>query len=227
MASLRGGWCLLRDDPIGVLLPAAAMLGLQAIALAVIQLIWRDMTMTTLLLAVLAILVARAVLASPFRAVYLASAARRLNRPFSVVARSPGLAVVWAIATLVESLIVGLILLGSFVPAWWFLARGTYWGALLLVSFATFPALLAALGCRVLFAYAAVEVTAGRRSVFGALRNAMRSASSDGVAIVGLLVVGEAAMALGGLLCGAGMLPGAAYADLTLMHRWASRPETP
>lgn len=225
-ASLRGGWSLLRDDPVGVLLPAIGVLGSQALALALLQAWWRDLSVMGLTGVALALIVTRTVVAAPFRAAYLASAARQLGRPFSIVARTPGLATVWALSAVVEALLVGSLLTATLGPAWWLFARATWWAAVLLITLTTLPILLVGIASRVVFAYATIEVTAGHQSIGRALSRGARSSVDDGPAVLLLLLAGETLMSVGGLLCGAGALPGVAYADLALLHRWTHRQET-
>jgi hypothetical protein len=225
IATLRGGWSLLREDPVGILLPAIVVIGLQAVGLALLQAWWRELSVTGLIGAVAAALLLRTVLAAPFRASYLASGARQLGRGFSITARTPALVVVWALAVAVEATVVGALLFATLGPAWWLLARSAWWTAVLLVTMTTLPILLVGVATRSLFAYAAIEATAGRQPAVRALSRGLRAATADAVGVLTVLVAGEAMVAAGGLLCGAGVLPGATYADLALLHRWASRQE--
>ncbi|TVQ89626.1 MAG: hypothetical protein EA397_14730 [Deltaproteobacteria bacterium] len=225
LKSARGGWTFLRDDPVGTLLPGAVVLGLQAAGLAAIQWTWRDLTPLWLILLMVGLVAARTLIGAPFRALYLSSAAKRVERPFSPWRRAPSLAVVWLISALAEGVLVGALLIATLGPAWWLLSRGTYWGAILLATLTTVPVLIFGVGSRVLFAYASIEATAGQRPAFQALEHGMRGALNDAPAVFGILLGGEALTAIGGLLCGAGALPGSIYADLTLLHRWSSRPE--
>jgi hypothetical protein len=216
----------MRDDPIGVLLPAVVVVGSQALVIAALQATWRDLTPLALTGVVAAAIVGRVAVAAPFRALSLASAANQLQRPFSSIARAPALAAVWAVGALVEAVVVGALLSATLAPAWWLASRAAWWSALLIVIATALPILLAGVATRVVFAYAAIEATAGRRSAPAALVHGARTALSDGPGVLLVLLVGEAFTALGGLLCGAGTLPGASYADLALLHRWAHRRET-
>lgn len=227
LQSARGGLRLLRDDPLGTLLPGAVVLGLQALGLGVLQLVWRDASTLWLLVLILLLIAGRTIIAAPFRSLVLASAARQVDRPFSALRRAPSLALVWTVSALIEALVVGALLIATLGPAWWLLARGTYWGAVLLVTLTTLPILIVGIGCRVLFAYASIEATVGRKSPFRALSLGLEHASRDGPAVFGLLLGGEVFTALGGLLCGAGALPGAVFADLALVHRWSHQNEAP
>jgi hypothetical protein len=227
IASLSGGWRLLREDPVGVLLPAAAVLGSQALALAAVQRLWGTLDPAWLILAGVGIGLLRVVVAAPFRALALAAGARQLARPFGAWRRAPSLAVVWAVAAAVEGLVVGVLLASTLAPAWWLLARGTWWGAALLVTGTAPLILILGVLARAAFAFAAVEATAGGRGPLDALGEGFSAVTRDGAAVVAILLSGELLVALGSLLCGAGALPGTPWADLALLHRWAHREETP
>lgn len=226
IATLRGGWSLLREDPVGILLPAIVVIGLQAVGLALLQAWWRDLSVLALIGTIAAALLLRTALAAPFRASYLASAANQLGRGFSVAARTPSLIAVWALSVAVEATVVGALLFATLGPAWWLFARSAWWSAVLLITLTTLPILLVGVATRALFAYAAIEATAGRQPALRALSRGLRAASADAGGVLIVLIAGEAMVAAGGLLCGAGVLPGATYADLALLHRWASREES-
>lgn len=219
--SLGGSWHLITRDPVGVLLPAMAVLLTQALALWLIQALYGSLGLTWLVLVAVGIAAARIAISAPFRALSLAAGARLLDRPFSPIGRAPGLAVVWLLAAAVEGAIVGVLLAGTLGPAWWLLARGTYWGALFLVGTSVPIIALIGIVARTAFAYASIEVTAGGNGPFKALSEGFRRVSRDWISVLVILVTGEALFAVGSLLCGAGALPGTPYADLALLHRWA------
>ena len=148
-----------------------------------------------------------------------------LARPFRIWRASPGLAIVWLLAGGLELLLVGGTLATALMPAWWLLSRGTYWGAVLLLVTTAPAALLLGIVARTTFAYAIIEVTAGARGPVQALSVGLRKASRDWPALIAILVSGDLLTALGSLLCGAGALPGLPFADLALLHRWASLEE--
>jgi hypothetical protein len=224
--SLGGSWRLITGDPVGVLLPAMALLLVQGLALGLVQWLYGSLGLTWLVLAAIGVAAARIAVSAPFRALSLAAGARLIERPFSPLARAPGLAVVWLLAATVEGGIVGTLLAGTLGPAWWLLARGTYWGALLLVG-TTVPVIaLLGIAARTAFGYAFIEVTAGGLSPARALSEGLRRVSRDWMAVLVIMVTGELFFALGSLLCGAGALPGTPYADLALLHRWAHRDPT-
>lgn len=226
-ASLSGGWRLLREDPVGVLLPAGAVLLLQAGCIAAAQQIWPHVGFWGWIGLCLVLSVGRVVLSAPLRAAALAAGARQLDHGFSSLRRAPSLAVVWLVAALAEGLLVGVLLYATLAPAWWLLARGTYWGAILLAGTTTPVILLIGLLVRALFAYAPVCATAGGLGPVDALLEGLRDLGRDWMGVLIILILGETLVALGSLLCGAGALPGTAFSDLALLHRWAARAEAP
>lgn len=226
-ASLGGGWTLIQRDPIGVLLPAAGLLLLQVALVLMIRTCWPWLGAGTLIALALGLSALRVLVATPMRASVLAAGARQLARPFPVWRRSPSLALVWLIGGGLEAVLVGSILAIGLVPAWWLVLRGTWWGAALLVMVALPVALLVGIAVRTLFAYAIIEATAGGRSPTDALQLGLQRTFRDLPALLGILTTGELLVALGSLLCGAGALPGLPFADLALLHRWASIEDTP
>ena len=223
--SLKGGWTLIQRDPIGVLLPTAGLLLTQAGIVFAVQAWWGQLGVWTLVLAFVAMSATRVLLATPLRAIAIAAGARQLARPFRIWRASPGLAIVWLLAGGLELLLVGGTLATALMPAWWLLSRGTYWGAVLLLVTTAPAALLLGIVARTTFAYAIIEVTAGARGPVQALSVGLRKASRDWPALIAILVSGDLLTALGSLLCGAGALPGLPFADLALLHRWASLEE--
>lgn len=227
VASLRGGWAMILRDPIGVLLPAAGMLLLQAAILVCAQAWWSELGTWTLIATIAGLSAARVLVASPLRASMLAAGARQVGRSFRVLGRSPALAVVWLICGGLELGIVGALLSTAAVPAWWLLARGTYWGAVLLMMTTAPAILLVGVVARTAFAYVAIEATAGRQPLDRAFGTGLRKAGRDWLPVLSILSVGELAVALGSLICGAGALPGFPLAELALLHRWSSMEERP
>jgi len=225
--SLRGGWTLIQRDPIGVLAPTAGLLLLQVGIVFAVQAWWGQLGIWTLVLVFVALSAARVLVATPLRATALAAGARQIARPFAVWRASPGLALIWLLGGGLELLLVGGTLATALMPAWWLLARGTYWGAVLLMILTAPAALVLGVAARTAFAYAVIEVTAGARPPGPALSEGLRKAARDWPALLAILVSGDALTALGSLLCGAGALPGLPFADLALLHRWASLEDEP
>lgn len=223
--SLRGGWGLMVRDPVGVLLPAAGLLLLQGAIVLVAQAWWGVLGIWTLVAALAGLATLRAIVAAPLRATFLAAGARQLAHPFPIWRRSPTLAVVWVVAGGVELAVVGGALSTALVPAWWLLSRGTYWGAALLLITTAPAILLLGVAARTAFAYVAIEATAGQLALGPAFSVGMRKAGRDWFPMLCILTTGELAVAVGGLLCGAGALPGLPLAELALLHRWASMEE--
>lgn len=225
IASVRGGWTLIQRDPVGVLLPAAGSLLLQGLVLAGVQSGWGALGPWNLVGLFALLAAGRVILASPLRTWVLAAGARELDRPFPPLRQTPSLLMVWLISAGVEGLLVGGLLGGAVLPAWWLLARGTYWGAVLLMATTGPAVLVVGAAARTAFAYAVIEATAGRCGPWRALSQGWRRTGRDWLAVMGILLSGELVFALGGLICGAGALPGLPLADLALLHRWVQAQE--
>jgi hypothetical protein len=223
IAPLQGAWRVLRDDPIGGLLPAAGVLGLQLCATLVVIQFWRELTLVSLVGLVAGLFVARALISAPIRMAMVNAAARYHGKKFPFALASLKLAFVSACASFIETAVVVAMLSATLSPAWWLVARGTYFGAILWVSFTSPVILFAGLVVRSLFVYAAPQSAFGEGGIARALFDTVALGLRDIPGAVSLLLVTECITVAGGILCGAGALPGVALAEVTFVERWLSR----
>jgi len=224
-ASVHGGWHLIQQDPVRILFAAAGVLALQAASVAVVFQTWRSLGFFALVGLVVAVWLARVVLSTPLRAAAILAGSSVFKLHFHPMKRTPSLLVVWLLSSGLELLVLGIALLLTVGPAEWFLARGTWWTPVLLIIVAAPVAVLISALIRCVFAYAAIEATAGRKGPVEAIALGNKHLWGDFPAVVTIVLIGECLVAFGGLLCGAGALPGTPYADLALLHRWYHRTE--
>jgi len=135
------------------------------------------------------------------------------------------LAVVWLVAAAAEGAVLIGIMSGAVLPAWWLIARGSYWGAIVLVASAAPALLLLTVAARTAFAYSIIEATAGKKGPYNALKVGLRRAGRDWFNVLCIELIAELVFGIGALLCGAGALPGLPLADLALLHRWTDLDE--
>ena len=222
VAALRAGWRLVGRDPVGILVPAGAILLLQAV-------VWLDLragvgarSATEAGLRFIVGWAMVAVMSAPLRVAMLQAGARCIPRRGLGLRRTAALAGaqllvagaqgVWIAASLV---VLGLVSGGALAYGWWSIA--SLGGALVLVGSA-----LGYLALQVLVAWVPVEVVLGGRSGLGAVGASLTRGrlSTSAAAVVG----GGLATGLGGLLCGAGALPGYPIRDLALLCAYEGGP---
>lgn len=222
-----GGFGALGRDPIGVLLPTAGVLLLQLGVAVAIRNAWGASDPRALVLTVLGVFTAFPVLTSPLRAGVIAAGARALGRPARGLWTAPALVVVEAVV-LGLAAVAGVLVAAPFVAiAMASLSRGVPIAAALATGAGALTAATAVLLVRASFAYAAAEAVIGRKGPLRALAAGWRASGPDRLALVGILLVGDLTLALGGALCGAGALPGYPVGDLMVVHRWLSIPSAP
>jgi hypothetical protein len=217
--SLRGGWWAMGRDPIGILAPAAGVLLVQAMVMGVI----RGVVFSGTPAFVLGIAVAFAVVVqAPLRLRMLRAGGRVLGSDKARFGATLSLLVVDGVTLLVQALLAAIILVPALFLATVALSREIpVVAAIVGGGGVVISSLLWVLG-RSLFAYSPARVVAGS-GPFTALRQGFHDASGDRLQILLIAAAGDALFALGGLLCGAGALPGYPFADMAFLHRWRSR----
>ncbi|MFK7931613.1 MAG: hypothetical protein AB8H79_25760 [Myxococcota bacterium] len=219
-ASAAGGWNLIQRDPIGILLPSAASLLLHLGVMTGVQAGWNTLGPWSLVALFCALSAARIVLATPLRGLAIAAGARERGHHFSVVAQTPSLVIVWLVAAAVEGAVIIALMSGAVLPAWWLIARGSYWGAIVLVASAAPALLVLTVIARTAFAYSIIEATVGKRGPYNAIKFGLQRTGRDWFNVLCIELMAELVFGFGALLCGAGALPGLPLADLALLHRW-------
>jgi hypothetical protein len=221
-ASLLRAVQTLRDDPLGLLLPAGGALLLDALVLLWAQQLWplARVQPGQALLALALALAAREILRTFLRSRMLAAAARACGlaaapwgRPLAllgtqlvVLPLSLGLAALLGVPLVMASLFVG--------------SHGWFGTAALLLALGSAAAWLATVSVRALFATAAAEVVVARRSALRALLESARCSPGELAVRLLLVLVGDLLVSIGGLSCGAGGLPGYPITDVAVLHRW-------
>jgi hypothetical protein len=218
MRDLVAAWRAVEHHPIGILLPAAAQLALSVMAILAVRR-WMGPEWT---LWVAAWAIARAsvlVVQVPFRGWMLVGGARALGAPSLGARIGPLLAfqVVDALASGAMLLAIGApsVAVGAALVASGWVASG-----LAFAAFGVAAAELAALMVEALLAAAPSEIVLGGRSGLGALSASIRESGGAFLPRLGLLFAGRAAVAIGGLGCGAGALAGYPIGDLAVMSHW-------
>jgi hypothetical protein len=225
LASVRGGWSLLAEDPFGILLPTAAMLFVDA-ALASAARGWAR-SAEELLAAAAALFLVRPFVQVPFVARVVSRAAALAGcapwpsgRPVALLGAELVVAPLVAAAFLAP-VAGGVALAGAVAHEGW-LATAAAIGA----GAAAIGATLA-LAVRAVFARVPWEVAVAGRSAVGALAAAVREAPSHAIASFALLFASDLAIGMSALACGALVLPGYPLAWLALAWRWGRRAEAP
>lgn len=238
LRSLWGGWRLITDDPVGILLPSAVALLLGVLSLAILRrgavdlplpwedpAPWGDLARLAVGLAVI-----RALCTSPLRARILAvgagtiGAATDSGRPVHALRSIPSLLVVDSVIAVARGLAWMLLATPGVAIASVLLGHGAVTAAVVVLAIALVLAALAGLTVRVLLAYAPVEAVVGGHGPIAALRRGLARGRGDRLAVAVLLVAGDLATGVGGVLCAAaGALPGYPLGPLALLHRFEGR----
>ena len=221
--SLQGGWRTLTRDPIGILLPAAGVLLLQASSVIVVRSLWDRVDLETIAIAFCAAQAVRLLLASLLRAPMIAAGARALDRPVSGLPRAPHLLVVEAVIALATLAGAAFVMVPLGLLSFLLLSRGLDLFGAIGISVTVIGGAVAALLVRASLAYAPVETVVAGRPAWTALGDGWRRARGDRLQLAAILLLGDVLVASGGALCGAGALPGYPMADLAVLHRWNRR----
>lgn len=221
--SLAGGWGALKRDPIGILLPASGVLLLQASAAMVVRGLWDHTDAATVVGAFAVAQGVRLVLSSGLRAPMIAAGARALDRPVSGLRRAPALLVVEAVIALATLCGAALFMVPTGLASFLILSRGLELFGAIGIAITVVGGAVVALLVRASLAYAPAEAVVAGRGAFGAIGEGWRQGRGDRIQLAMLLLAGDAMIATGGVLCGAGALPGYPMADLAVLHRWARR----
>lgn len=212
--ALRGAARLVAHDPVGILLPAMGLLGLQVMVLMEMrQAFFVVGPMATFVGGALAWLVV-AVASAPLRDAMLRRGALAAGRP-APRRRLLALAGAQVLVALVEVALLAVVLGALAVLSWGLLAYGWFSLAALMAGIVLVVASGVGLVVGVLLAWAPLEVVFGGASGAGALWASLRRGlgSHAGVAVLG----GGVATAVGSALCLAGALPGYPLRDLALL----------
>lgn len=228
LRSLQVAWSALKADPIGLLLPAAGLLllelgGILAVREGARALPWPWLDVHPWLLwlgLAAAVRVGLFALAAPLQAVLLATGARAMGQRARGWTRVPSLLVVELVVRLLRALawaavgVPGLLLTAALLSQHAVtLAAVLLALTLLLGSFTSFVV-------RVWLVYAPYEAVLGGRGPIAAIRGGFALAGGDRLQLAAVLLLGDALTAIGGLLCGAGALPGYPMGPLAVLHRW-------
>lgn len=219
IACLRRAGATVREDPVGILLPAAAILLLQLAAVSVVRALWFDSSLPAVAWAV-GLVVLRVIGGTVLRARLIAVGARAVGmtsapwgRPWALL----GVELVVGTIVLLGASIVGLPILaiaaGIAAQGWYTTGAITFAAG---IGLATGTALLV----RAVFALAPADVTVEGSSAVRALLQSLGRAPREIGPLLALVLVGDLLVAVGGLLCGAGALPGYPISDLAMLHRW-------
>lgn len=219
-ASLARALATLRDDPIGILLPAAGLLLLQVLAVMVVRGAL-DAGIGALAVAVVAVVAARVLLGAPLRSRMIAQAARARGIAVGPWGRPAALLGVHLLtAALVAPPALGVaaaaVLAAAFVAGQGWFTTGAF-----VLAFGLLVATVLALAVRGVFGLAPPLAVVGGRSAVAAMSGSFRHARAEGLRLFVLLAIGDLLVAVGALLCGAGALPGYPVADLAVLDRWA------
>ena len=226
IACLRRAGATVREDPVGILLPAAGILLLQLAAITVIRALWFDATLPVVRAAIGLVLL-RVLGGTLLRARLIAVGARAAgmrSAPWGRPVALLGVELVVGVLVVIVAAVVGLPILAISAAI---AAQGWYTtGA---VTFATGVGLAtgAALLVRAVFALAPAGVTVEGSSALRALVQSVGRAPREIGPLVTLVVAGDLLVAVGGLLCGAGALPGYPISDLAMLHRWREERGSP
>lgn len=233
--SLVAAWRTLKADPVGILLPSAGILLVELGALLALRLAygevglpWEDTVgWERLLWLAVALRVVVFAVATPLRAVLIATGARALGLEVRPFLRIPALFVVEGVIAVLQALAWGVVAAPGVVFAGMLVGhRALTVGAVALAA-ALVLAAFAGFAVRVLLAYAPYEVILGGRGPIAALRRGWQLARGGRLSLAVVLLVGDTLTALGGLVCGAGALPGYPIGPLAVLHRWITTREVP
>jgi hypothetical protein len=221
VASLRGGWGLLTDDPFGILLPTAGMLFVDAALASALRSVATGLP--ELVAGAVALSVARPFLQVPFVARVVATAARLAGRDAWPWGRPVALLGAELVIAPIVALAFGVPLVGG--AAFAVAAGNEGWLATAAVGYALSAVVGAALALAVRAAFARVpwEVAVEGRSSMGALAASLRAAPVDAPTAFALSVFGDLLVGVSALACGALVLPGYPLVWLALAWRWGPR----
>lgn len=222
LRDIPGGVGALGRDPIGILLPTAGVLLVQLALATALRAWWGWADPRALALAAVGLFTVTPILTSPLRAGMIAAAARALGRPARGWSAAPALvlveAVVWSLAVATAALVGAPFAMVAVAS----LSRGVPIAAAAATGIGGMLAAVVGLLVRASFAYAPAEAVIGRRGPLAALSAGWRASGPDRFPLAAALLTGDAALAIGGALCGAGALPGYPIGDLIVVHRWLS-----
>ena len=205
-------------------MPSAVWASLTVIAGVVARQAWQHLTIGQWAALIAVLFVVRVLLGIPLRSLVIAAGARAGEiADVSGWVRSFTLAPIGCLRAGVELCLIapclGLPLL--LVPTT--TLRDTPSSAALLLAIGLVLAVTASILVRAVFAYAAIEAVVGRRSPHRALWIGVPAALRDLPLLVSYTCLGDLAIAIGAIPCGAGTLPGYPLADLVILARWSRR----
>lgn len=218
---LWGAWRTVQHDPIGVLFPASGLLLLQVLGALLARAVWDGVGPREAVATFFVAAAVQSVIGAPLRSRMIAAGARAHGlrvRPWGRPAALLGVQLVTGPAHLGAGLAVALPLLGV---AAGFASEGWLSTSSVVAAAGVCGGTLASLAVRGLLAWAPIEAVVGGASGLGALwRSVVRGGRERPVAF-SVVLLGDLLVAFGGLICGAGALPGYPIADLALLHRWS------
>jgi hypothetical protein len=215
----------LRDDPVGVLLPAGGALLLDALVLRWAQQLWplAQVQLDQALLLLLLALGIREILRALLRSRMLAASARASGLPAAPWGRPLALLGVQLVVVPLTLGFGALLAVPIAMSALFVGSHGWFTSSALLLALSFAAALLASVLVRALFAAAPSEVIVARRSALRALLSSARCPPQELAVRLLLVLAGDLLVSVGGLSCGAGGLPGYPITDVAMLHRWRGR----
>ena len=225
-ADIRAAWRQLTGDPLGVLAPTGGVLLIQLAAAHVLRTTLWDVPWWRAALLAVGIELSRQVVAAPLRALTLRAGARVLGRPIrgGWIAGSASLVGVELALGLATVLVAGVLVVPTAFLAAFLASRGIETAAVLVGACGLLAALALTLVVRSVLAYARPEAVIGGQAPLAALSAGLELGQADLLALVGIHVLSDTAVALGTLPCGVGALPTYPLADLAVLSRWNPRP---
>jgi hypothetical protein len=217
-----GAWTTIGRDPIGILVPAATALAVEAALIVGV----RSFAVSLVSVAglVVAAVIVRLIVQAPVRAAMIAAAARAQDVPAEAgIGRTLTLLAVDAIRGLLAVVAAAIVGVPLGAGAMWLASRDLFLFAALVASTGLVLSALVGLLARATVAYAAPEAVVGGLGPVAALREGWAEGQGDWPQLALLLLAGDVAVGLGGALCGAGALPGYPIGDVAVLHRWARR----
>lgn len=219
MQDLLGAWRMVRTHPFGVLLPAAADLAIGVLLYVHVGDAIRTEGVWIGVATWFAARLGRGVVTVPLRGMRLVAGARAVGHQVAGIRPGPLLVVVAVAELLREGMAVAIVV--PTVAAGLALADAGWIGSGLLTAAAgVLGAQVAALGVESIVAGAPIEVVVGGKSSLGALRQSVVQAPVAALPRFLLLAAGRSTALVGGLVCGAGALPGYPLDDLAVLHHW-------
>ncbi len=233
MRDLAGALRAIERHPVGILLPAGGRLLAGVISAMILVAIVRDEGAMQLRadpvgfggrlgVAWWALRIPQFAVELPFRGLMLAGGATAMGAPHHGPRLGP-LLVVTAADALFRAGMGLLVGVPGLAAALFVIGTGWFATGLFLAAVSVLAAELAAVAAGALLAGAPAEVVVGGRGGIAAIGASLVQAPYAWLPRFAFLLVGDAVVAVGSLVCGAGALPGYPIAELAVLHHWLRR----